>query len=93
MFLLEYDYALQVSAALGAGLSSGSKLLAFIANSAGQAARNGTVLSGLALSSRWVSEAPGHTYAFNGWDDSFALALAGGHPQRKPRLAERLSPN
>lgn len=74
VFFLEYDYAVQASTTQGgADLSSGSKLLAFIANGAGQAVKNGTVRSGLTLSSRWVSEAPGHTYAFNGQDSHARL--------------------
>ncbi|MBD2112833.1 MULTISPECIES: LamG domain-containing protein [Cyanophyceae] len=74
VFFLEYDYAVQASTTQGgADLSSGSKLLAFIANGAGQAVKNGTVHSGLTLSSRWVSEAPGHTYAFDGQDSHARL--------------------
>lgn len=74
VFFLEYDYAVQASTTQGgADLSSGSKLLACIANGAGQAVKNGTVRSGLTLSSRWVSEAPGHTYAFNGQDSHARL--------------------
>ncbi|MBW4482224.1 MAG: LamG domain-containing protein [Tildeniella torsiva UHER 1998/13D] len=74
VFFLEYDYAVQASTTQGgADLSSGSKLLAFIANGVGQAVKNGTVRSGVTLSSRWVSEAPGHTYAFNGQDSHARL--------------------
>jgi hypothetical protein len=67
VFFLAYDYAVQASTTQGgADLASGSRLLALIANGAGQAVKNQTVRSGLTLSSRWVSEAPGHTYAFDG---------------------------
>ncbi|PSN79918.1 hypothetical protein C8B47_09195 [filamentous cyanobacterium CCP4] len=67
IFFLEYDYAVHASSTQsGADLSSGSRLLAWIANGAGQGVKNDTIRSGVTLTSRWVAEAPGHTYAFDG---------------------------
>ncbi|PSR19015.1 hypothetical protein C8255_04520 [filamentous cyanobacterium CCP3] len=67
IFFLEYDYAVHASSTQsGVDLSSGSRLLAWIANGAGQGVKNDTISSGVTLTSRWVAEAPGHTYAFDG---------------------------
>ncbi|WP_017299436.1 LamG-like jellyroll fold domain-containing protein [Nodosilinea nodulosa] len=77
VFFLEYDYAAHASTTQGeVDLSSGSRLLAFVANGTGQGVKNGTVRSGVTLTSRWVAESPGHTYAFNGKDSSARLEAA-----------------
>ncbi|NJL49515.1 MAG: hypothetical protein HC929_21335, partial [Leptolyngbyaceae cyanobacterium SM2_5_2] len=50
VFFLEYDYEVQASTTqAGADLSTGSKLLVFIANGSGAAVENRTVRSGLTL--------------------------------------------
>ncbi|MBE9159639.1 hypothetical protein IQ265_22795 [Nodosilinea sp. LEGE 06152] len=91
IFFLEYDYEVQASTTqAGVDLSSGSRLLAFIANGAGQGVKNGTVRSGITLTSRWVAEAPGHTYAFNG-KDSYAR-LEADTPAAFGQQLRQLSP-
>ncbi|MGG6237505.1 LamG-like jellyroll fold domain-containing protein [Nodosilinea sp. AN01ver1] len=91
IFFLEYDYEVHASTTqAGADLSSGSRLLAFIAKGAGQGVKNGTVRSGVTLTSRWVAEAPGHTYAFDG-KDSYAQ-LEADTPAAFDQQLRQLSP-